>query len=153
MSSLLTFNYFKSFLSFPIVDFEQVNICWENYLTFYSCDICFNVPTGGRLDLTRSSAGNSVIFLISHTQWDVIFASLQLLNSFKEHWKVCISANNNFLGLKNKAGDCRESITSDRFPFIYDLYLKCNKMKSFYAKSAMTGKNGEKECRFIRCKT
>ena len=153
MFSLLTFNYFKSFLSFPIVDFEQVNICWKNYLTFYSCNICFNVPTGGRLDLTRSNAGNSVIFLISHTQWDVIYASLQLLNSFKEHWKVCINANNNFLRPKNKAGDCRESITSDCFPFIYDLYLKCNKIKSCYAKSAMTGKKGEKECRFIRCKT
>ena len=79
VSSLLTLNYFKSSSSFPIVDFEQVNICWENYLTFYSCDICFNVSSGGRLDLTRSNAGNSVIFLISHTQWDVTFASLRLL--------------------------------------------------------------------------
>ena len=37
MSSLLTLNYFTTFPSFPIVDFEQVNICWENYLTFYMC--------------------------------------------------------------------------------------------------------------------
>ena len=27
VSSLLYLNYFKSFSSFPIVDFEQVNIC------------------------------------------------------------------------------------------------------------------------------
>ena len=79
VSSLLTLNYSKPFPSFPIVDFEQVNICWESYLTFYSCDICFNVSTGGRLDLTRSNAGNSVIFLIPYTQWDVIFANLRLL--------------------------------------------------------------------------
>ena len=79
VSSLLTLNYFKSFPSFPIVDFEQVNICWENYLTFYSFDICFHVSTGRRQDLKRSNAGNSVIFLISHTQWDVTFASLRLL--------------------------------------------------------------------------
>ena len=52
VSSLLTLNYFKSFPSFPIVDFEQVNICWENCLIFYMCDICFNVSTGGRQDLT-----------------------------------------------------------------------------------------------------
>ena len=79
VSSLLTLNYFKSFPSFPIVDFEQVNICWENYLTFYICDICFSVSTGGRQDLTRSNTGNLVIFLFSHTQWDVTFASLHLL--------------------------------------------------------------------------
>ena len=63
MYSLLTSNYFKYFPSFPVVDFEQTNICWENLLTFCSCDICFNVSTGGRLELTRSNAGNSVIFL------------------------------------------------------------------------------------------
>ena len=64
-------NYFKSFPSFSIVDFEQVNICSENYLTFYSFDICFNVSAGERQDLTRANAGNSVIFLVSHTQWDL----------------------------------------------------------------------------------
>ena len=72
MSSLLTLNYFTPFPSFPIVDVEQVNICWENYLTLskiiYSFDICFNVSTGGRQDLTKSNTGNSVIFLISRTQ-------------------------------------------------------------------------------------
>ena len=62
MPSLLTLNYFKSFPSFPIVDLEQVNICWENYLTFYLFDICFNVTTGGRQDLTISNATSSVIF-------------------------------------------------------------------------------------------
>ena len=79
MSSLSTLIYFKSFPSFPIVDFEQVNICSENYLTFYSLDICFNVSTGGKQDLTRSNAGNSVVFLILHTHSDVTFASFQLL--------------------------------------------------------------------------
>ena len=78
-SGVFIINYFKFFYSFPIVDFEQVNICRKNYLTFYICDICFTVSTGGRQDLTRSNTENSVIFLISHTQWDVIFASLQLL--------------------------------------------------------------------------
>ena len=66
-------------LTFPNVDFEQVNICRENYLTFYMCDICFNVSIGGRQNLTRSNARNSVVFLIPHTQCDVTFASLQLL--------------------------------------------------------------------------
>ena len=65
VSSLLTLNYFTPFSSFPIADFYQVNICRENYLTLYSFDICFNVSTGGRQDLTRNNAGNSVIFLIS----------------------------------------------------------------------------------------
>ena len=32
------------------------------------CDICFNVSTGGKQDLTKNNAENSVIFLISHTQ-------------------------------------------------------------------------------------
>ena len=68
MSSLLILSYFTLFPSFVIIDFKQVNTCWENYLRFYSFDICFNVSTGGRQDLTRSNAGNSVIFLISHTQ-------------------------------------------------------------------------------------
>ena len=45
--SLLTLNYFTPFLRFAIVDFKQVNIWWENYLTFYTFDICFNVSTGG----------------------------------------------------------------------------------------------------------
>ena len=75
-------NYFKSFPSFPIVHFEQLNICWENYLTFNSFDICFNVSTGWRQDLTRSNAANSVFFVISHTQWDLTFASLRLLKKF-----------------------------------------------------------------------
>ena len=77
--SLLTLNYFKSSPSFPIVASGQVNICWEIYLTFCSFDISSNVSTGGRQDLTRSNSGNSVIFLICHTQWDVTFASFRLL--------------------------------------------------------------------------
>ena len=79
VSSLLTWNHFRSSPNFPSVDFEQVNICWENYVTFYLFDMCFDVSTGGKQDLTRSNAGNSIIFLISHTQWDVTLASLQLL--------------------------------------------------------------------------
>ena len=73
VSSLLTLNYFKSFPSFPIVDFEQVNICWENYLTFYSFDICFK---------GKKQCRESRYFLISHIQWDVTFANLQLLRYF-----------------------------------------------------------------------
>ena len=38
-------------------------------------------------------------------------------NSFKEHWIVCINATTNFWEHKNKARDCRESITSDNFLF------------------------------------
>ena len=79
MFSLLTLNCFNSFPSFPIADFEQVNISSENYVTFCSFDICFNVSPGGRQGLTRSNAGKSVIFLISLSQWDATFASLQLL--------------------------------------------------------------------------
>ena len=67
VSSLLTLNYFTSSPNFPVVDFEQVNICRENYLTFNAYDICFNVCTGGRQEaITRSNVGNPVIFLISH---------------------------------------------------------------------------------------
>ena len=55
MSSLLTFNYFAQFPSFPIIDFKQVNVCWENHLTFYSFDVYFNVSTGGKQDLTRTT--------------------------------------------------------------------------------------------------
>ena len=83
VSSLLTLNYFKSFSSFPIVDFEQINIWWENYLTFYSFDISFNVST-------------------EHT---------------------------------------------------YNLYIKYNTIKSYHSKSAMAGKKGETESRFLRRKT
>ena len=82
MSSLLMLNYLTPFPSFPIVGFEQVNICWENYLTLYSFDICFNVSTGGKQDLTRSNAGNSAIFLISRTECYVTLASLRLLKLF-----------------------------------------------------------------------
>ena len=79
VSSLLNLNYFKSSPSFPTVDFEQVNICWENCLTFYSFYISFNASSGGRQDLISHKGGNSVICLISHTQWDVTFSSLLLL--------------------------------------------------------------------------
>ena len=65
---IINFELFQSFPSFPIVDFEQVNICSEHYLRFYSFDIYLNVSTGGRQDLARNNAGNPVIFLISRTQ-------------------------------------------------------------------------------------
>ena len=68
VSSLFPLNYFRLFPSFPIVDFETVNICWENYLTLHSFDICFTVSTGGRQDLKRNNARNFVIFLISYTE-------------------------------------------------------------------------------------
>ena len=48
VSSLVTLNYFIPFLSVPIVDFEQVNTCKENYLTFYLLETCLNVSTGGK---------------------------------------------------------------------------------------------------------
>ena len=76
VSLSLSLSYFTPFRSFPIVDFEQVNICWESYLTFYSFDICFNVSTGGGQDLTRGNIENSANFLISHTEWDVTLANL-----------------------------------------------------------------------------
>ena len=62
-----------------IWEFEQLTICWEHSLIFYSFDICFNVSIEGTQDLTRSNAGNSVIFHCSRTPWDVTSASLQLL--------------------------------------------------------------------------
>ena len=62
MSSLLTLNYFTPFPSFSIVDFKQVNVCWENYQAFYLLDICFNVSTGGRQDLTGSNERDSKFF-------------------------------------------------------------------------------------------
>ena len=68
MSALLTLNYFTPFPSFLIVEFKQLNVCWENYLRFYLFDIYFNVSTGGRQDLTKDNAENFVIFLISRTQ-------------------------------------------------------------------------------------
>ena len=64
MSSLLTLNYFTLFPSFLIVEFKQVNVCWENYMRFYSFDIYFNVSSGGK----QGNAGNCIIFLISQTQ-------------------------------------------------------------------------------------
>ena len=66
---LLTLNYFTPFHNFSVLDFKQLN----------SFDICFHGSTGGWQDLTRSNKGNSVIFLISHTQWGVTLASLWLL--------------------------------------------------------------------------
>ena len=66
---LLTLNYFTPFHNFSVLDFKQLN----------SFDICFHVSTEGWQDLTRSNKGNSVIFLISHTQWGVTLASLWLL--------------------------------------------------------------------------
>ena len=60
---LFLLNHFTPFLSFPIVDFEQLNICWENYLTPCSFDICFNVSTGGRQDLTEVVQGILLFFL------------------------------------------------------------------------------------------
>ena len=59
---------FHIFSSFPVVGFEQVTICWESCMTFYSFDMCFNVSNGGRQGFTRSNPGISLIFLISHTQ-------------------------------------------------------------------------------------
>ena len=82
MSSLLALNYFFPFRSFLIVDFEQVNICWEIYLTFNSFNMSFNMSTKRRLELTRSNAGNSVIFLISYTESDITLANLGLLKEF-----------------------------------------------------------------------
>ena len=89
-SGVFIISYFKTFPKFSIVDFEQVNICWENFLTFYSSDTSFNVSTWGRQDLTMQGLamqGIPVIFLIFHTQWDVTFASLRLLKWFIQ-WKL-----------------------------------------------------------------
>ena len=36
---------------------------------------------------------------------------------------------------------------------MYDLYITYSTIKPYYAKSVMTGKKGETECRFIRYKT
>ena len=83
MLSLLTLNYFIPFPSFPIAKFEQVSICWENYLIFHSFDICFNVSTE-KQDLTRYHAGNSVVFPILHSQRDVTLTSLRLLKKFSQ---------------------------------------------------------------------
>ena len=92
VSSLLTLNYFTPLPSFSIADYKQVDVCWENYQTFYSFDICFNMPTGGRQDLTRSNVGNSNFFLILHT-------------------------TTKFFGTQNRAWDCHESISSGHFSF------------------------------------
>ena len=82
------------------------------------CDIYFNVSTRGRQDLTRSNAASSVIFLISHTQRDAPLANLGRLRKFIQGTlESCKNANTNFWGHKNKAGDFRESITFDHFPF------------------------------------
>ena len=43
---------------------KQVTGKLENYLTFYSFDIYFNVSTGGRQGFKRSNAGNSIIIII-----------------------------------------------------------------------------------------
>ena len=83
VSSLLILNYFTPSLSFSIFDFEQVNICWESYLIFYSFDFCSNVSMRGRQDLARSNTGNSIVFLISNLEWDVtLAANLPLLKWF-----------------------------------------------------------------------
>ena len=63
MSSLLTSNYFTPFPSFSIVDFEQVNVCWENYLTFYSFDIFFNVSTEEGRTYQEATRGIPLLFL------------------------------------------------------------------------------------------
>ena len=67
-SSLLTLNSFTLFSCFSVVDFKQSNVSWENYQTFYSFDICFNVSTKGRQDLTRSNVGSSNFSLVLHAQ-------------------------------------------------------------------------------------
>ena len=82
MSSLLALNYFFLFPRFLIVDFEQVNTCWEIYQTFNSFDMCFNMSLKRRLGLPRSNTGNSVNFLTSYTESDVTLASLLLLKEF-----------------------------------------------------------------------
>ena len=83
VSSLLILNYFTPSPSFSFFDFEQVNICWESYLIFYSFDFCSNVSMRGRQDLARSNIGNSIVFLISNLEWDVtLAANLPLLKWF-----------------------------------------------------------------------
>ena len=67
VSSLLTLSYFKSSPKFPIVDFEQINMCWENYLTFYSFDISFNVSSGGSRTLQEAMQGISFFFYFPHS--------------------------------------------------------------------------------------
>ena len=113
VSSLITLNYFKDFPSFPNFGFEQLNICWRNYRNFYSFDICFNVSTGGRQDLTRGNAENSV----THSVWSNLRKPLitQIIHS--SNTRKFINGTIKLWGHKNKAGDCRESITSDHFPF------------------------------------
>ena len=119
MPSLLTLNIFRTFSSFPIVDFKQVNFCWGNYVTFYSFNICFIISTGGMQDLRRRNARNSVIFLISHIQQDVSVERLRLLNnSIREQWKVYINATTKFWWHSKKAEDCHQSIASNHFPFL-----------------------------------
>ena len=56
-------NYFKSFPSFLVADFELVKICWENYLTFCLFDICFNVHTGESRTWQKAMQGIPLFFL------------------------------------------------------------------------------------------
>ena len=79
------------------------------------------MSTGGRQYLTRSNAGNSVIFLISHTQRDVTLASLQ---------SFCILEN-------HKIKDLYKALYK-----ISMISMICNRIKSYYAKSTMGDKKG-----------
>ena len=126
MFSLLTLNYFTPFPSFPIVDFEQVNIFWENYY------MCFDMSTGGKLDSTRINARSYVNFLISHTQCNVTLVSLRFFKLFIQETleSLYINATTEFWRHKNKAGDCHESIYQDHFPF--QKTIKLRRIKDFY---------------------
>ena len=55
------FTFFISQLEL-MTQLEQVNICQDNYLTFYSFDICFDVSNSGRQDSTRSNSENFSYF-------------------------------------------------------------------------------------------
>ena len=116
VSSLFTLKYFRSFPSFPIADFEQVNICWKiiwHSICVISVLMC--LLEQGRIN--KKQCREFRYFSLTLSEMSCLQAFDYSNNSFKKHWKVCINANTNFWGLKNKAGICCESITWDHFPF------------------------------------
>ena len=82
MSSLLTLNYFTPFPSFIVVEFKQVNVCWKNYLRFYSFDIYFNVSTGEKAGLNKKLCREFRYFSYLTHSVRCNLASLRLLKQF-----------------------------------------------------------------------
>ena len=163
MPSLLTLNYITPLPSFLIAEFKHVSVCWENYLRFYSFDIYFNVSTVGRQKQCRELCYFSYLThsVRCNLSQPLITQTIHSRNSKKfvqmrppNFWDTKISRRLSWIHYLGSLSILENHTIKDLYKALYKksmITMKCNRIISYYAKSAMREKKEWNRMSF--CKT